>query len=45
LVGVASGIPQAQMWLEKGWPLILIVIGLAILAGTFFIKPTAKREA
>jgi hypothetical protein len=45
LVGVASGIPQAQMWLEKGWPLVLILIGLAILAGTFFNKPTAKREA
>lgn len=36
LVGIAEGIPQAQVLLEKGWPLILILIGLAILAGQFW---------
>jgi hypothetical protein len=36
LVGVAEGIPQAQMLIEKGWPLILVLIGLLILAGQFW---------
>lgn len=35
LVGVAQGIPQAQTLLEKGWPLLLVFIGLVILAGQF----------
>ena len=36
LVGVAETMPQAQQVLERGWPLILIVIGLGILAGQFW---------
>ena len=40
LVGIAQGVPQAQLLLEKGWPLILIVIGLAILAGQFWRSRT-----
>lgn len=33
LVGLAEMMPQAQAMLEKGWSVILIVIGLGILAG------------
>ena len=36
LVGLAEGVPQAATLLEKGWPLVLIAIGLAILAGQFW---------
>jgi len=36
LVGLAETVPQAQAVLEKGWPVILIVIGLAILGGQFW---------
>jgi hypothetical protein len=40
LVGVADGVPQAQMLIEKGWPLILVAIGLVVLTASFFpIKP------
>lgn len=35
LAGLAETVPQAQAILEKGWPLILIAIGLAILVGQF----------
>jgi hypothetical protein len=35
LVGIAEGVPQAQLLVEKGWPLILVLIGLLILAGQF----------
>ncbi len=30
--GIAQGIPQAQVLFDKGWPVILIVIGMLILA-------------
>lgn len=36
LVGIAEGIPQAQVFIEKGWPLILVLIGLLILGGQFW---------
>ena len=36
LAGIAESVPQLQLLLEKGWPLILILIGLAILAGQFW---------
>lgn len=36
LVGIAEGFPQAQLLVEKGWPLILVLIGLLILAGQFW---------
>ncbi|MBI5304516.1 MAG: hypothetical protein HY868_20450 [Chloroflexi bacterium] len=46
LVGITAGIPQAQTLLVKGGiPLMLIVIGLAILAGQFVFRPGAKRDA
>jgi hypothetical protein len=38
LVGIAEGIPQAQTLVEKGWPLVLVLIGLLILAGQFWKK-------
>jgi hypothetical protein len=36
LVGIAEGVPQAQVLIEKGWPLILVLVGLLILAGQFW---------
>ena len=33
LAGIAEMLPAGQALFERGWPLILIVIGLAILAG------------
>ncbi len=36
LAGLAESLPQAQTLMEKGWPLLLILIGLAILAGQFW---------
>jgi Na+/H+ antiporter NhaD/arsenite permease-like protein len=42
LVGVAEGFPQAHTLIEKGWPLILVLIGLAILAGQFWPARGAK---
>ncbi len=36
LVGLAESVPQAQTLIEKGWPLLLILIGLAILVGQFW---------
>jgi hypothetical protein len=41
LVGLAETMPQAQQVLERGWPVILIVIGLGILAGQFVVRKTA----
>ncbi len=36
LVGLAESLPQAQTLIEKGWPLLLILIGLAVLMGQFW---------
>lgn len=41
LAGIADGIPQAQTLIETGWPLILVLIGLVIMAGQFW-TPSAK---
>jgi hypothetical protein len=41
IVGIAEAVPQGQMLIEKGWPVILIVIGLAILAGTYWRPRTS----
>ena len=43
LVGIAEGMPQAQVLVEKGWPLILVLIGLAILAGQFWRRDRGQR--
>jgi hypothetical protein len=42
LAGVAEGVPQAQTLIEKGWPLILVLIGLLILAGQFWRTSSVK---
>ncbi len=43
LVGGAEAVPQIQGVLEKGWPVILIVIGLAILVGQLmWTKPKSR---
>jgi hypothetical protein len=45
LVGIAETVPQVQAMLEKGWPVILIVIGLAILAGqVVWTRPETKSR-
>lgn len=36
LIGITEGVPQLQVLIEKGWPLILVLIGLGILAGQFW---------
>jgi len=41
IIGLAETMPQAQQVLERGWPVVLIVIGLAILAGPLVLP---KRE-
>ena len=44
LVGIAEGIPQAQTLIEKGWPLVLVLIGLLILAGQFLMFGTKAKD-
>lgn len=44
LVGIAEGIPQAQVLFEKGWPLILVLVGLLILAGQFWNTNRERRR-
>ena len=44
LVGIAEGIPQAQVLFEKGWPLILVLVGLLILAGQFWNTNSERRR-
>jgi hypothetical protein len=41
LGGVAEAIPQAQELIAKGWPLILILIGLLIMAGQWSLRRTS----
>ena len=36
VLGIAEAVPQGQVLIEKGWPVILILVGLAILAGQFW---------
>lgn len=38
LVGIAEAFPEAQMWLQRGWPILLIALGLLLL-GAEFLKP------
>jgi hypothetical protein len=43
LVGGAEAVPQIQGILEKGWPVILIVIGLTIIIGQLmWAKPKSR---
>lgn len=41
--GIASANQNLQVLLEKGWPLILVLIGLIILAGAFGL--TGRRNS
>lgn len=36
VVGAMGAFPEARQWLDKGWPAILIVLGLLVLARNFF---------
>jgi hypothetical protein len=38
VIGIVEAVPQGQALFEKWWPLILIVIGLAVLAGPFLMS-------
>ena len=44
LVGIAEGVPQAQVLFEKGWPLILVLVGLLMLAGQFWNTNSERRR-
>jgi hypothetical protein len=44
LGGLAELAPQVQVLLEKAWPLLLIVIGLAVLAGPFLWRQDARKR-
>ncbi len=44
LVGFAELAPQGQVLLEKGWPVLLIVIGLAVLAGPLVWRRNAWKS-
>jgi hypothetical protein len=49
LVSIAEVVPQARQLLERGWPVILIVIGLGVLAaqmlqGTSGVRNTEQRS-
>jgi len=44
LGGIAELVPQGQVLLEKGWPLLLIVIGLAVLAGPLVWRRDAWKS-
>jgi hypothetical protein len=44
LGGFAELAPQGQVLLEKGWPLLLIAVGLAVLAGSFITSRNAWKS-
>ena len=44
LVGFAELAPQGQALLEKGWPLLLIAIGLAVLAGPYLWNRETRKN-
>ncbi len=44
LVGLAETMPEAQQVLERGWPVILIVIGLGIFLGQFFWQRSSIHD-
>ncbi len=45
LVGLVDASPEARTWLERGWPVILILGGLLILARDFTQKNQPKAGA
>jgi hypothetical protein len=34
-VGIAEAFPEAQLWVERGWPVLLIALGLFLLGAEF----------
>ncbi len=45
LAGLAEAVPEGQVLVERGWPLVLILIGLAILAAQFRMSlPGSKNR-
>ena len=44
LVGFAELVPQAQALLDNGWPLLLIAIGLAVLAGPYLWNRETRKN-
>lgn len=42
--GIVDTFPAARVWLEKGWPVILIVAGLIVLALNFIPKDSSKSS-
>jgi hypothetical protein len=44
VTGIAEGVPQIQLLLEKGWPLILVAIGLMILMAPLVRSNTKKGQ-
>lgn len=42
IIGLAEGNPVVQYWLSVGWPLILVVIGIVILAGSLGFRSSWK---
>jgi hypothetical protein len=45
LIGLAQALPNGRDLIEKGWPLILIVIGVAVLARSFIFGATPNPKA
>jgi hypothetical protein len=43
--GIVDMFPDARVWLEKGWPVILIVVGLAIIALNFIPRNKTNPPA
>jgi hypothetical protein len=44
VVGLAEGSESIEKLLEVGWPLILVLIGLLILAGAFGLTGRKKQD-
>jgi hypothetical protein len=42
-VGIVEAIPEANLWLQRGWPVLLIVLGLLVLA-TGFVRPRPETK-
>ncbi len=43
-VGIVDAIPEAQLWLQRGWPVLLIVLGLLLLGAEFRRPQPGPKE-
>ncbi len=43
LAGIVEAYPEAQIWLQRGWPALLIVVGLLLL-GFEFLRPQSSTK-